>query len=85
MPPATVAGWPYGGDLAGDLTGTDRAGRLVYAGSYPEPSQTHSTDEPIGLPGLLFHNDMAAELDTGWRPRGPTRPSAAGAKPSAGR
>jgi hypothetical protein len=83
---------PQRGADAGDRTerqlparGTSRAGRLVYAGSYPEPAQTRSTDEPIGLPGLLFHNDMTAGLDTGWWPRGPTRSSAAGGKPSAGR
>ncbi len=84
VPPAGVAGRSYGGDLACDLTGTIRAGRLVYAGSYPEPAQTRSTDEPIALPGL-FHNDMTAEPDTGWWPRGPTRSSAACGKPSAGR
>ena len=85
VPSAAVAGSSYGGGLASDLTGTSRAGRLVYAGSYPEPAQTRSADEPIGLPGLLFHDDMTAEFDTGWWPRGPTRSSAACGKPTAGR
>jgi hypothetical protein len=30
VPAAAVAGWSYGGDLASDLTGSSRAGRLVY-------------------------------------------------------
>jgi hypothetical protein len=64
-----VAGWSYGGAVISDLTSTSRADRLVYAGSYPEPLEAGSGDEPAGLsalPGLLFHDDMTVELDTGW-------------------
>ena len=60
VPPAAVACWPYGGDFVSDLTDTSRAGRLVYAGSYPQPTQTRSSDEPAeitGPPGQLFHGE----------------------------
>jgi pimeloyl-ACP methyl ester carboxylesterase len=69
VPPVAVAGWSYGGAIISDLTGTSRADRLVYVGSYPEPLEAGSGDEPAhlsGLPGLLFHDDMTVELDTDW-------------------
>jgi hypothetical protein len=66
------------------VTSPAAAGQAAWSTYYPEPAQTRSTDEPIGLPGLLFRNDVTAELDTGWWPRGPTRSPAACGKPSAG-
>lgn len=69
-PPIVVAGWSYGGAVISDLTDTSRVDRLVYVGSYPEPVQTSSSDEPFfdldGKPELLFPDAATVVLDNEW-------------------
>jgi pimeloyl-ACP methyl ester carboxylesterase len=64
-----VVGWSYGGAVISDLTDTSRVDRLVYLGSYPEPLETSSGDEPLDLdsmPWLLFPDDATVVLDDDW-------------------